>query len=121
MDVIPPIYQFALLALVAYRIWRLLAEDEVLERPRRWLVRLPRDWDEENPIPRAYRNELGGFISCPWCLGFWISLGSYIGWMFTLGDTPDSVSDVFVAVGIWFALSAVVGIIRAQLDPPEQA
>ncbi len=121
MDVIPPIYQFALLALAAYRIWRLLAEDEILEWPRRYLVRLPQTWDEGDSIPRAYRNKLADFLTCPWCLGFWVSLGSYVGWMLTLGDTPDSVSDVFVALGIWFALSAVVGIIRSQLDPPDEA
>ena len=120
MDVIPPIYQFALLTLVAYRIWRLLAEDEILNRPRRWLVRLPLTWDEGDPLPKSYRNEWAIFFQCPWCLGFWVCLGTYISWMLTLGDTPDSVSDVFVALGILFAMSSVVGIIRAQLDPPDE-
>lgn len=119
MTMIPSIYQFALLALISYRLWRLLAEDEIFERPRRYLVRLPLEWEEGDSIPNSYRAGLGEFISCPWCLGAWTSLGSYIGWMFTIGETPDSFGDVLVAAGVWFALSAAVGIIRAKLDPPD--
>lgn len=120
MDVIPPIYQFLLLAFAAYRLWRLLAEDEILNRPRRWLVRLPLSWDDGDAIPKNYRNEWAIFFQCPWCLGAWVCLGTYIGWMFTVGTTPSSVSEVFVAIAVWFALSSTLGIIRAQLDPPEE-
>lgn len=120
MDVIPPIYQFLLLAFAAYRLWRLLAEDDILERPRRFIVRLPRNWADGDALPRSYRNELALFITCPWCAGAWVTLLAYIGWMLTLGDTPNSTSSVAVALGVWFALSAAVGIIRSQLDPPEE-
>lgn len=116
---IPPAYEFLLLAAIAYRGWRLLAEDSLLDKPRMWLVGLPRDWEEGDSIPKGYRNELAKFVNCPWCLGAWVSLATYVGWMLTIGDTPDSVSAVFIAVGIWFALSCAVGIIRAKLDPPE--
>lgn len=120
MEVIPPVYQFVLLVLAAYRLWRLLSEDEILERPRRWLVRLPQTWDEGDAIPKDYRNEWALFITCPWCAGAWASLATYIGWMFTLGDYPDSASQVFVAIAIWFAISASVGLIRVRLDPPDE-
>lgn len=117
---IPPIYQFILLTLVAYRVWRLIAEDDILERPRRWFLRLPRDWDgDERTIPKRYRNEWALFLICPWCAGAWVSLGVYIGWLLTEGSTPDSASDVAVGIGIWLAISCVVGLIRSKLDPPE--
>lgn len=116
---IPPLYQFLLLSLIAYRAWHLLAEDEILETPRRHLVRLPNDWNEGSPIPLAYREKLASFINCPWCLGAWTSLLAYIGWMATVGQWPNSVSDFFIAIGIWFAISCVVGLIRSKLDPPE--
>ena len=119
MDVVPSVYVFALLSLIAYRVWRLLAEDAILDKPRRKLVRLPYTWDEGDAFPKNYREEWAIFFNCPWCLGAWVSLATYIGWMFTLGDTPNTVSEVFVAIGMWFALSCVVGIIRSKLDPPE--
>lgn len=116
---IPYWYQFILLSLAAYRLWRLLAEDDILERPRRWFLRLPRTWNDGDAIPKKYRNEWALFLTCPWCAGAWLSLITYIGWIATLGEWPDSVSDVFVGLGVWFALSASVGLIRTNLDPPE--
>ena len=124
---IPEPYQFILLALIAYRLWRLIAEDDILEGPRRLLVRLPRNWQEGNeergvrpdPIPAAYREELALFLTCPWCAGAWVCLVVYFFWMATVGEFPDTGGDLFVALGIWFALSALVGFQRAKLDPPE--
>jgi len=116
---IPPIYQFILLSLVAYRLWRLLAEDEILERPRRFIVRLPQTWEDNDPVPLTYRASLAAFLTCAWCMGFWISLLVYVGWMFTVGDHPHSSSQVVTAIGVWFAISCVVGVIRSKLDPAE--
>lgn len=49
------------MALAAYRLWHLVAEDTIIERPRAWLVK------------RSAK--LSDFITCPWCAGFWISCG----------------------------------------------
>jgi hypothetical protein len=123
--VIPEPYQFVLLALIAYRLWRLIAEDDVLEGPRRRLVRLPRNWrgaSGDRPadsIPSAYRETLALWLTCPWCAGAWVCLVVYGFWMATVGEWPDTAGDVTVAAGIWFALSALVGFQRAKLDPPE--
>lgn len=117
---IPEPYQFVLLALIAYRVWRLVAEDDILEKPRRWLVRLPQNWQEGDSFPRKYREELALFINCPWCAGAWISLLVYIFWVGTIGEWPDTLGDVVVGLGVWFALSASVGLIRSKLDPPEE-
>lgn len=116
---IPEPYQFILLALIAYRSWRLLAEDEILEWPRRKLVRLPYKWEATQPIPKAYKEKLALFINCPWCAGAWVSLIVYVIYLAALGSWPDGVSDVVVGFGMWFALSCSVGLIRSKLDPPE--
>jgi hypothetical protein len=118
--VIPEIYELVLLVLIAYRAWRFIAEDDILERPRRWLVRLPYGWKEGDPLPKAYREKLALFINCPWCAGAWVSLLIYIIWMPTLGQWPDSAGDVAVGIGVWFAISSSVGLIRSTLDPPEE-
>lgn len=117
---IPEPYLFILLALVAYRVWRLVAEDAILDLPRRWLVRLPSTWKEGDSLPRKYRGELALFINCPWCAGAWVSLLVYGFWLFTLGDGPHSAEDVLLGLGVWFALSASVGLIRVRLDPEEE-
>lgn len=117
---IPEPYEFVLLALVAYRAWRLIAEDDILERPRHWLVRLPRDWEEGKPIPKNYREKLALFLTCPWCAGAWVSLLVYTAYMGTLGRWPDTAGEAVVGAGVWFAISSSVGLIRSKLDPPEE-
>lgn len=117
---IPEPYQFILLALIAYRAWRLLAEDDILERPRRWLVRLPQNWQEGDSFPSRYRTGFAEFMNCPWCAGAWVSLAVYLGYLGTLGAWPDTTEDVFIGVGVWFALSCSVGLIRTKLDPVEE-
>lgn len=117
---IPPVWHFALLALCAYRVWRLIAEDEILERPRRFVLRLGDEWAEDgDPVPDGYREKWALFLTCPWCAGAWISGLVYLAWLWLYGD-PDHPSNVLTGVAVWFALSATVGIIRRQLDPPEE-
>lgn len=117
---IPEPFEFLLLALIAYRTWRLLAEDDILERPRHWLVRLPRGWEEGDPLPQAYRQKLALFINCPWCAGAWVSGAVYIAYLATLGSWPDTLGEIAVGLGVWFAISASVGLIRSALDPPDE-
>lgn len=117
---IPRPYEFVLLALIAYRTWRLIAEDDILERPRYWLVRLPRGWEEGDAIPKEYREKLALFITCPWCAGAWVSGVIYLAYLATLGEWPDSSEEVATGIGVWFAISASVGLIRSTLDPPEE-
>jgi hypothetical protein len=116
--VIPDWFEFILLALIAFRFWRLLAEDDILEHPRRWFLRLPYEW-KDGPFPKEYREKWALFLICPWCAGAWVSLLTYIAFLGTLGEWPDTFGDVAVGLGVWFALSASVGLIRTNLDPPE--
>ena len=99
----PDWWVFLLLSLAVFRIWRLAAEDEILQRPRRWLVRLPAEWEEGEFIPEGYRIELAKFISCPWCLGFWISIAFWLLWLWQ----PEWTTGLSVPL----ALSAIAGLI----------
>lgn len=104
---VPSWFTFGLLALAAFRTYRLLAEDTVLDWVRLPLVGLPRGWKEGDPVPKSYRERLAVFIECPWCMGFWVSLGwwgAYELWQ------HGTVVAAFLA-----ALSGAVGLI-AKLD-----
>lgn len=73
---IPNWYALVLLALAAFRVWKLAAEDDILDRPRRYVTRLGSGWKKEgDPLPDGYRYRLAAFISCEWCLGFYVALG----------------------------------------------
>ena len=78
---IPDWYVLVLLALAAFRTWRLLAEDDILDRPRRYVTRLGEKWEKDGDVvPMEYRIRLGAFIECPWCLGFWVALSWWGAW-----------------------------------------
>ena len=57
--------EFMILALAAYRCYQLVSDDTILDRPRDWLTR---KLDRES-------EKFSLFITCPWCAGFWISVG----------------------------------------------
>jgi len=107
---IPDWFSFVVLALAAYRTWRLIAEDDILNRPRKWLLRLPREWADGDEEVDGYRKELHLFLFCPWCAGFWISLAWWGAWMI-FGDWAT----VFA---VPWAMSLIVGVVRRNLDPP---
>lgn len=48
-----------ILGAAAYRLWRLIAEDNVSEPLRDFVIR--RDWTAE-------------LVECPWCLGSWLTV-----------------------------------------------
>lgn len=78
---IPDWYALVLLALASFRSWRLLAEDDILDRPRRYVTRLGSTWQKEgDQLPKDYRMGLNNFLTCPWCLGFWMALAWWGAW-----------------------------------------
>lgn len=77
---IPDPWEAILLGLAAWRSFHLLAFDDILDRPRMALVRLPRGWRNGQPLPAEYREGLRDFLSCPYCLGAWVALGWWIAW-----------------------------------------
>jgi len=63
---IPDWIELALLGLAAWRTWALLALDDIIARPRRYVTsRFPGVED---------------FLDCPFCSGFWIALGWWGAW-----------------------------------------
>jgi hypothetical protein len=95
---IPSVWAFVLIALATFRVWKIIGDDAVLDRPRDWVVvRL-----EERAKWLDY------FITCPWCAGFWLVLawwGAWLAW-------PHGA----VVVAVPFALSAVVGYLGVGID-----
>lgn len=78
---VPGWYVLLLLSLAAFRTWRLIAEDDILDRPRRYVTRLGDRWEKDgDPIPSDYRIGLGKFLACSWCLGFWVALAWWGAW-----------------------------------------
>ena len=102
----PDALQVVLLALAAWRVWHLIAEDTILDKPRRYVTRLG-DWQEEgDAYPDDHRFGLREFIECPFCMGFWVSL-AWVGF-FAAWDTgatwaalPFALNAVVVAVNHW--------------------
>ncbi len=91
---IPNWYAALLLALAAYRVWRLFALDTILDPVRRGLASGSR------------REE---FLTCPFCLGSWIALASWVAWVAWPHGTLVAAAP--------FAIMAVVGLVGSRLDP----
>lgn len=102
MTNIPNWWQTLLLLSAAYRVWRLLAYDTILETPRTWVL------DRIDPT----RNEKWSlFLLCPWCAGFWITgvaLALYCIWYGWIG--------VLNFLVVWFAMSLGVGLLGSKVD-----
>lgn len=106
MKHVPDLWSFALIAVASYRVWRLIAEDTILDKPRRYVLRLGQ-WQDGEMAPLEYRAKLAEFLTCPWCLGWWIALawwGAWLAW-----------EEWAVVVAVPFALSAAVAFCNAVI------
>lgn len=81
-------FLFVLVVLAAYRVTRIITSDTITRRARERYV--PSRWLEA--------------ITCPWCVGFWVS-GAAVGIVLLFGVSLP------LPVAWWFALSAAVGLI----------
>jgi len=99
---VPDWWTLILLAGGSFRTWRFLAEDDLIDRPRRWALRLPASWEEGDPAPRGYRQWWGDLIRCSFCLGAWVSLALYAAWQAWPHGT--------LVVAAPLAISALVGL-----------
>lgn len=98
-----------LLAGASFRLYRLFAKDLILDAPRSWLLGLGK-WKPGMPVPSGYRSHIADFLTCAYCLGFWISLG----WWYCWQQWPHTIEVASVPL----AISAFVGLV-AQLDQEE--
>lgn len=92
---------FTILALASFRLWKLVADDRILDRPRDWLL--------DQVV--GHRGEKSGiywsdFLRCPWCAGFWITLVVYAVALLGPLDWHGWIDGVLVVL----AVSAVVGL-----------
>ena len=109
---VPDWWAFVLLSLAAFRIWRLIAVDTILNGPRQQLLGLGWKWADGDPIPTKYREKWAIFWECPWCLGFWIGLIWWGLWQIWEHGV--------LVVSVPLAISAVLALVRGNLDPPEE-
>jgi hypothetical protein len=112
---IPTPWVAAVLALGAFRLVRLVGWDDfpLALRLRRWatgetVYRTPTE-GRERDLYRYTRPTLEHFLTCPFCVGFWISLAVYGSWLVTPTWTTYALAP--------FALSAAVGLTAKNLDP----
>jgi hypothetical protein len=78
---VPDWYEAVLLALAAWRSFQLVAFDDILDRPRRYVTRLGSEWTQEgDKVPDDYRFRLANFITCPYCMGAWITAAWWGAW-----------------------------------------
>lgn len=100
---VPDWYELALLALAAWRVFQLIAHDDILDRPRRYVTRLGSNWKKDgDPIPKAYREKLDDWLTCPYCMGFWIGLVWWGAWLIWPYET-------LVAAVPWVISAGVIG------------
>lgn len=102
---IPSPWQFVILALASYRIWRLIAEDDPPPLPE-WRNRIV-GAQETAGVWTFRRPTLAHMIQCPYCLGFWLSITIWGAWMLWPEGTIVAMTP--------FAISTSVGLIKTNL------
>ncbi len=95
---IPTWYPLTLLGLAAFRTWKLIGDDTILDRPRNWSMLGA--FKLGGPKLKDYWETL---IECPWCAGFWVSLLWWGAWYLWPHGT--------LIATVPLAISAVVGFL----------
>ncbi len=122
---IPSALTMLVMMLAAYRLTRLVGWDDfpLARKTRAWAtgetwtddgaeVELPGKTPDSNVegIRVAYsRPLLAHLVHCPFCVGFWISLATYLAWL-----TAPTVTMYGMMP---FAISGAVGLVAKNLDP----
>jgi hypothetical protein len=122
----PSAWQFVVLTLAAYRLTRLAGWDEfpLAAKTRAWVTGLrwvPDEADQEIVLPGkspgsevptvrpAYdRPIIAHLVSCPFCIGAWISFAVYGAWLGGGRITLIALTP--------FAISGAVGLLAKNLD-----
>ena len=101
----PDWWAVVLLSLAAWRTFHLLAFDDILDRPRRYVTRLNKTWRQEGDATgERYREGVAKFITCPYCAGFWQAGLWWVAWL------------IFPTETLWVAVPLAInaGLIGAQ-------
>ena len=107
----PEPWEAIILALAVYRACRIIGWDDITRRFRHRITHTSEVAGQDYIGPGADnpRHELMKFLHCPFCVGFWLSIGAYVAWRLEPGAT--------LSVASVLALSAAAGLIAKQLDP----
>lgn len=98
---VPGWWASIILALAAWRVFNLLAFDDILDKPRRYVTRLGSKWQKEgDSIPSEYRIRLAGFLTCSYCTGAWTALGWWISWQFYPHETLVAATPFMLSAGV---------------------
>lgn len=105
----PSLWATVVMALAAFRVFRLLSYDIILRGPRvRWVTHRAEGDGEIYVGPGKYRAKTDEFLHCPWCLGFWCCLVVWGAWLVWPGAT--------VGASVPLAMSSIVGLVSHNLD-----
>ena len=83
-----------LIGIASYRLWRLIAEDSVIEHYRDWVLARSPAW-------------VDAMVSCAWCLGSWVAFG--VTW------ATDIAVGLQAPVLVALAAAVVVGVMGEHL------
>jgi hypothetical protein len=98
---VPDWYELILLSLAAWRVFQLVALDDITNGLRRYVTRVPKNWDGESPITnKSYRDTLALFIECPYCAGFWIGLLWWLAWLLWPHGTTVAAVPFAISAGV---------------------
>ena len=89
---------FLVLALMVYRLTRLIIVDTIFTPVREWI------FSKKPP----HSSSLGYLFTCEWCISLWLALPVVISYALFPSIT--------LVIGYIFALSAIAGLITARLD-----
>jgi hypothetical protein len=100
---------FVVLALACYRVTRLVTTDKLTERffdrirfglECRWYAKHGPEGSDTH-----FNSKLAYMLSCPWCIGFWVSGAGSLLVSMAYG------LDYLMFALLWFATSTIVGLI----------
>lgn len=104
--------KLAVQAAAAYRITRLIQEDDLPPLPqlreRMNAATVKRAGQDALTPSDAVKAELTYMVNCPWCLGFWVSVAVLL--------ADAAVPRLWRPLATALALSAAVGLARTKLD-----
>lgn len=111
--------EFIVLALAAYRLTQFFVFDTLFgghpQSGSKFSVALDRfAYTPEGEDRSWLRGKIGDLLSCPWCLGFWMSAMVYVGFVSAThrwGDVPIVVHVISV-----FAVAGAQGWLNSHTD-----
>lgn len=95
---VPDWYAILLLAFAAFRVWKLIGEDTILDWPRARVIEFA--FHRGGTKAKDYVETL---LECPWCAGFWVSLAWWGAW--------EAWPHTTLIVAAPFVVSALVGLV----------